>query len=82
MAQPLTHSLATGRGVRTLVFALPCVSVRNQWSSSVPLSAMVTSCELDLQPQQQRHLHDYNAATEAAVKEHAVLGMILPECEC
>ncbi|KAK4293735.1 hypothetical protein Pmani_017890 [Petrolisthes manimaculis] len=43
---------------------------------------MVTSCELDLQPQQQRHhLHDYNAATEAAVREHAVLGMILPESQ-
>ncbi|MPC99048.1 hypothetical protein E2C01_094442 [Portunus trituberculatus] len=35
------------------------------------------------QPQQQRHHYDHIATTEAAAKEHAVLGMmILPECEC
>lgn len=46
----------------------------------VCIETMVTSCEIDLQ--QQRHHQDYLAATEAAAKEHAVLGMILPECEC
>ncbi|KAK8377041.1 hypothetical protein O3P69_013587 [Scylla paramamosain] len=52
-------------------------------ASIVPfeLDVMVTSCELDLQPQQQRHHYDHIATTEAAAKEHAVLGMmILPEC--
>lgn len=68
----------------------PCLAPRPRTPVLNDLTAcpspynMVTSCELDLQPQQQRHHHDYNASTEAAVKDHAaVLGMMIhPECEC